>query len=77
MLDEIDKFRVQIFQISGFALMTPFGKIFLEPWTLFRELGIYGVASYFILTLILELFGISLILKSYDILEKNRKRNNR
>ena len=68
MLNEIDKFRIQVFQISGFALMMPFGKIFLEPWTLFKELNTTGLVLYFIITSILELIGICLILKSHDIL---------
>ncbi len=73
MLDEIDKFRVQIFQISGFALMMPFGRFFLEPWILLKELNAITLLLYFLFTLSLEFCGILLILKSYDILENKRK----
>ncbi len=73
MLNEIDKFRVQIFQVSGFAFMVPFGRFFLEPWTLVKELNAITLIIYFLFTLSLEFCGILLILKSYDILESRRK----
>ena len=74
MLNEIDKFRIQVFQISGFALMMPFGKFFLEPWVIFTELSIIEVISYFLIALFLNLFGIILILRAFDIVGKGVKK---
>ena len=68
MLPEKEKYRAYTFNISGFALMAPFGKIVLEPTLTFKEFGPYGLIFYGTFCVFLFLFGLVLITKGYDIL---------
>ncbi|OGI08263.1 MAG: hypothetical protein A3I68_04330 [Candidatus Melainabacteria bacterium RIFCSPLOWO2_02_FULL_35_15] len=70
MLKEIDKYSAEIFKIAGFALMTPFGRVVIQPTVVFNELGAVAFIFYIPLTLFMFLVGSFLLLKGYDILDK-------
>ena len=69
MVSELDKYRVEIFKIAGFALMTPFARIIVEPIVVFNELGLIMFIGYSIFVLLLFFTGFLLILKGCDILD--------
>ena len=65
---ELEKYRADIFKIAGFAVMTPLGRIFVEPVAVFREFGIIGSITYSIFSILLSLLGLIFFAKGYDIL---------
>ena len=70
MIKEIDKYCAEIFKIAGFTLMTPFGRVVLQPSVVFNELGLTGFIFYMIFSLFLFFLGAIMFLKGYDILDK-------
>ena len=70
MIKEVEKYGAEIFKIAGFACMSPFGRIIIQPSTVFNELGLIAFIFYMIFALFLVLIGLILLLKGYDILDK-------
>ena len=69
MILERQKYSAYTFNIAGFALMTPMGRLFLQPLEIFKEYGITMFISYGIICFGLFLFGMFLILKGFEILD--------
>ncbi|MBI3591155.1 MAG: hypothetical protein HY094_07275 [Candidatus Melainabacteria bacterium] len=70
---EIQKYRAQFFQISGFCLMTPFGKTVLSFLDYdFSKIGT-KLLLYVVVALVLAYLGIICILKGEEHLEGRRK----
>ncbi len=69
MVVESKKYRAQFFQVSGFCLMTPMGKLVLE----FLDIGWDDLTIkfffYLIVALVLTYFGIIFIIRGMEILE--------
>ncbi|OGI18706.1 MAG: hypothetical protein A3B68_03430 [Candidatus Melainabacteria bacterium RIFCSPHIGHO2_02_FULL_34_12] len=69
MISEFQKYRAQLFQISGFAFATPFGRLILklldlEPIALTIRFFIVLVISIFLL-----ICGILLLIKGFEGLD--------
>lgn len=72
---EAERFRSDVFKIAGFALMTPIGKIFLQPLEFFREYGLIFSTLYSIGSLFLALIGFYLIIKCYnELIDYDRRK---
>ena len=70
MVKEVDKYSAEILKIAGFALMTLFGRVALQPTVVFNELGLTGFIFYIIFSLFLFFIGVLMLVKGYDILDK-------
>ena len=70
MIKEIDRYSAEIFKISGFALMSPLGRVVIQPSVVFTEFGLKGFIFYSIFSLFLFFIGIIILIKGYDILDK-------
>ena len=70
MVTEVQKYRAQFFQVSGFCLMSPFGKLILE----FLDIKLNDLNLRFIFylacTVLLAFTGIIMILQGLDTVEK-------
>ncbi len=74
MASDLQKYRAQIFQISGFGFMSPLGKIILDSKDIkFENLNLW-LLVYFLFSLILTYFGMILILKVEEKLEEYKRR---
>ena len=74
MTTEPQKYRAYTFNIAGFALISPSGRIFFEPVALFKECGPILFFVYIIISLGLALLGLILLLKGYDILDLEERK---
>ena len=71
MIKEIDRYGSEIFKIAGFAFMSPFGRIIVQPSVVFNELGLVAFIFYMIFSLFLFFVGLIVLIKGYDILDKD------
>ncbi|MBI3589843.1 MAG: hypothetical protein HY094_00495 [Candidatus Melainabacteria bacterium] len=69
MILERQKYSAYTFNVAGFALMTPVGRLFLQPLEIFKEYGLIMFMSYGIICLGLFLCGVFFILKGFEILD--------
>jgi len=67
------EYKAQAFQIAGFALMTPLGRIFLQPTTVFKEFNLFGFIIYLVFSFLIFLVGFIFIEQGRAILEEKRK----
>ncbi len=73
MITDLDKYRVEIFKLVGLGMMAPFGRLFLEPITIFKGFGLLGSFFYCIMCVSLAIVGVILILKGYDIIDTKER----
>jgi len=71
-LEKERDYRAWTFNISGFALMTPLGHIFMDPIYIFTKFMLIWGSIYFISCLISFICGLYLIEAGRDILYKRR-----
>lgn len=71
-MNQITKYRAETYRIFGLGMLTPFGRIFLDPLSIISTYGKELFLIYFIFTTSIGLFGISMIEKGSVIIE-NRK----
>ena len=70
-----NEYRAETFRIFGLSVMAPFGKVILALSDLKLEEMDIQLIIYFVISLILILFGIILIQRGYEILtEQGEKR---
>ena len=69
MVLERQKYSAYTFNVAGFALMSPMGRLFLQPLEVYKEYGIIMLIIYSIICFGLFLFGMILILKGFEILD--------
>ena len=74
MINESDKYRAEMFKISGFSCIVPFGRIFFEPIAFFKECGSIPFFCYVIVAFGLAVLGLVFVLKGYDILSLEEKK---
>ena len=74
MIDELDEFTVEIFKMTGFAFMAPFGRLFFEPMAVFKECGTILFFIYVTVAFSLLILGLMLIAKAYVILELGERK---
>ena len=70
MTSEGEKYKAQTFNISGFALMSLFGKIMMQPLETFKEYRLIGFICYTIFCLLLFALGLYFIQKGYETLDE-------
>ena len=69
-----NEYRAETFRIFGLSVMAPFGKVILTLSDLkFEQLNMQLII-YFVISLILVLFGIILIQIGYEILLEERQK---
>lgn len=70
MVSDIQKYRAQIFQVMGFAFMSPFGKFMLD----LKDIKIMDITLwsfiYFLFSFVAAYYGIILFNKGQDELEE-------
>ena len=76
MTTDEQKYKAYTFNIAGFALMTPLGKVFLDYVSLFRELGLILFIINFIISLLLFIGGLTFVEHGRNILQERRKHPN-
>ena len=67
--------KSEVLKIVGFALLTPLGRIFVEPIVVLNEFGFIGLICYIIFGFTIGTFGLTCILRSCEILEEKRIKN--
>ena len=70
MITEEEKFKAETFRILGIALLTPAGKILLDPWMFYQEHGLIYTIIYIIFASIGGYFGLLHIEIARGILDK-------
>ena len=73
MITEEDKYRAYTFNLVGFAVMTPFGRLVLENVKLFHELGILWFLINLFGSIGLFIWGLTLVEHGHTILDKYRR----
>jgi hypothetical protein len=71
-LEKAREYRARTYNFAGFALMAPLGHIFIDPVTLFKQMGLIGFVFYVIVCSILFFAGLCLIEIGRDILYSRR-----
>lgn len=73
MASEVQKYRANMFQIGGFGLMSPLGKVVLN----FSEYKLLDLNLQFLLNILLSLLlfslGIMLLIKGMETLEERQR----
>ncbi len=72
MIDELNKYRVEILKIIGFAMLSPFGRLFLQPLEIFKEYGLILTMCYAIMSIATGLLGFVIIIRGYEIIEEDK-----
>ena len=70
MISEGEKYRAQTYNISGFALMSLFGRIAMQPLEIYHEYSLIGFICYTIFCSILFICGLLLIQRGYEEIER-------
>lgn len=70
---EEQKYRAYTYNIAGFALMTPLGKVILEYPILFEQMGSQRFLIYLLGTLLLFCWGLIFVEVGRNILYERRK----
>lgn len=68
MVTEEQKFRAETYRITGFAMLTPIGRILLDPLPLFNEYELTPFIFYLTFSIIAGIIGFLLIEKARGIL---------
>lgn len=69
-ITEEQKYRSELFKICGLALMTPAGRIVVQPAVVSSEFGTTWFFPYIIAAVVLWFGGAYLLQKGYDILNE-------
>ena len=71
MVTKEQEYMSQAFQIAGFAMMAPFGKIILDPISTFHSFGAVFFFYYLLASLVSAIIGFIFIERGRDILSSN------
>lgn len=69
MVAENKKYTAYSYNIAGFALITPIGKIVLEPISTFNEFGLTPFIYYSVVCILLAIIGFCLVIHGRGILD--------
>jgi hypothetical protein len=58
---EEPKYRAEIFKIAGIAFMTPFGKLLINPFSLYKNLGPVEFIYFILVSLFFAFIGLLFI----------------
>lgn len=70
MITDEQKYRSEINKISGFALMTPLGRIFIDPFTVFGESSLGILLGYSLICCLLFVSGAIFVARGHAIVDK-------
>ena len=73
MVNDQQKYRSEICKIIGFTLMTPFGRVILDP-IMYKKFDINWFVVYICFSMLVCLIGIITLIKGHDILDLNRRK---
>ena len=73
MITEEQKYKAYVLSVAGFALMTPFGKLWLDFYEVVRNIGVRGFIGYTLICGCLFLGGFILIEHGRSMLIEKRK----
>lgn len=71
-----EEYMAQAYQVAGFALMSPFGRMCLQPTVVFNEFNLIGFISYACFSVLAFLFGMISIEKGRAILNPREGKEN-
>ena len=74
MITEEEKFKAETFRLLGIALLTPAGKILLDPLVFYNEHGLLYTIIYVMFALIGAYAGLLHVEIARDILDKREIR---
>lgn len=72
MLTEEQKYKASVFKIIGIAMLSPFGRIFLDPLSFCLKYGLTFSIFYVLFSVLVAIFGFILIEKGRDIIDIKR-----
>lgn len=64
-----NKYRVEILKIFGLAMLTPFGRLFLDPLYIISNYKISGLLAYATIAFITLVIGIIFINRGLELTE--------
>ena len=70
MITEEEKFKAETFRIFGIALLTPAGKVLLDPWQFFVEHNPIYCIFYILFALVFSVVGVIHIERARAILDQ-------
>ena len=73
MITEEQKYKAYVLSLAGFALMTPFGKLWIDFYEIIRNIGIGGFIIYTLICGCLFLAGLTFIEHGRSMLIEKRK----
>ncbi len=73
MITDEQKYRAYTFNFAGFALMTPFAKIIMDPLQISKEHGLLALIIYILIGFTLFVLGGSFIDTGRNILTDKRR----
>ena len=74
MVTEEEKFKAETFRIFGIILLTPIGKVLLDPWIFFKEHNLmYGII-YIMIAVASGYIGLLHIERARVILDERSKK---
>ena len=73
MITEQQKYKAYILSLAGFALMTPFGKLWVDFYEIIKALGVKGFAAYVLVCICLFGAGLTFIEHGRSMLIEKRK----
>ena len=68
MISKQTEYKSEVLKIAGFAMLTPFGSIFLSPMQIIKDFGFLYFLGYFIFGLIIGTSGLRCILRGCELL---------
>lgn len=72
MITKEREYKATTYQVAGFSMLSPFGRFFLDPFTLFKESSGLNLFIYFAICVLLVFCGLILIEKGRDILRDEK-----
>ncbi len=68
MASDLSKHKADMLKIGGLALISPFGRIIMQPMLVIKEFNSSWFFAYLIFAFLLAVLGFIVILRSYDML---------
>jgi len=69
MASDLNKHKADILKITGFAFISPLGRVIMQPAVVINEFDSFWGSLYFLAVLLLALLGIIAVSRSYDMLK--------
>ena len=70
MISKSQEYKAEALRIAGFAMLSPFGRLFLQPVEIFRDYNLCLAICYIISTCAFGFLGLVFITRGYEIIEE-------